>query len=68
VIVWNTVRQASLGVVGYPCNPSTLRKTAAVYFADRGGAGILSRMGWEAQQAFTYTWMTREVLSPVDLL
>jgi hypothetical protein len=68
VAVWDTVRQASLTVVGYSCNPSTLRKTAAVYFADRVGAGILSRMGWEAQQAFAYTWMTREVLNPVDPL
>jgi hypothetical protein len=68
VVIWDTVRQASLTAVGYPCNPSTLRKTAAVYFADQVGAGILSRMGWEAQQAFAYTWLTREVLNPVDPL
>lgn len=67
-IVWQAVTDASRSVVGYPCNPRTLRKTAAVYFADRIGAGILSRMGWEAQQAFAYTWMTREVLNPIDPL
>jgi hypothetical protein len=36
---WDTVRQASLSAVGYPCNPSTPRKIAAVYFADRVGRG-----------------------------
>jgi hypothetical protein len=46
--------------------PSTLRKTAAVYFADRVGAGILSRLGWDTQQAFAYSWMTREILNPID--
>jgi len=68
VFVWDTVRRATRSVVGYPCNPNTLRKTAAVYFADRVGAGILSRLGWDAQQAFAYSWMTREVLCPVDSL
>ena len=51
-------------IVGYPCNAKMLRKTAAVYFADQVGAGILNRMGWEAQQAFAYTWVTRELLDP----
>jgi hypothetical protein len=68
VFVWDAVRRATNSIVGYPCNPSTLRKTAAVYFADRVGAGILSRLGWEAQQAFAYSWMTREVLNPVNPL
>lgn len=62
------VRRATRTIVGYPCNPNTLRKTAAVYFADRVGAGILSRLGWDAQQAFAYSWMTREVLNPIDPL
>ena len=66
VFVWDVVRRATRPIVGYPCNPNTLRKTAAVYFADRVGAGILSRLGWDAQQAFAYSWMTREVLNPVD--
>jgi hypothetical protein len=66
--VWDAVRRATCSIVGYPCNPNTLRKTAAVCFADRIGAGILSRLGWEAQQAFAYSWMTREVLNPVNPL
>jgi hypothetical protein len=50
--------------LGVACNPNTLRKTAAIYFADRVGAGVLNQMGWEAQQAFAYTWVTRELLDP----
>jgi hypothetical protein len=44
-LVWGRVKQATRLIVGYACNPNTLRKTAAVYFADRVGAGVLSRMG-----------------------
>jgi hypothetical protein len=62
--VWDKVMRSTRAIVGYPCNAKMLRKTAAVYFADRVGAGILSRMGWEAQQAFAYTWVTRELLDP----
>ena len=68
VFVWDTVRRATCSIVGFPCNPNTLRKTATVYFADRIGAGILSRLGLEAQQTFAYSWMTREVLNPVNPL
>lgn len=64
--VWDKVMRSTRAIVGYPCNAKMLRKTAAVYFADRVGAGILSRMGWEAQQAFAYTWVTRELLDPSD--
>ena len=62
--VGNIVRRASLKVLGAACNPSTLRKTAGVMFADRAGGGILRWMGWEEQQAFGYTWMPREVIHP----
>jgi hypothetical protein len=33
-------------------------------FADRAGAGVLHWMGWDDQQAFAYTWASREVVQP----
>lgn len=39
VFVWGTVRRATQYIVGYSCNPNTLRKTAAVNSADRVGLG-----------------------------
>jgi hypothetical protein len=64
VWVWKRIRESTLSITGVACNASTLRKTAAIYMADRVGAGVLSRMGFEAQQAFAYSWVTREVLTP----
>jgi len=64
VFVWETVRKASLRVLGAACNPNTLRKTAGVMFADRAGAGVLRWMGWDEQQAFAYTWAAREMIHP----
>jgi hypothetical protein len=64
VFVWETVRNASLRVLGVACNPNTLRKTAGMMFADRAGAGILHWMGWDDQQAFAYTWAAREMIHP----
>jgi len=58
------VQNGSLRAVGAPCNPNILRKTAGVLFADRAGAGVLRWMGWDEQQAFTYAWATRELISP----
>ena len=62
--IWQQVTHNTRLLLGVACNPNTLRKTAAVYFADRVGAGVLNQMGWEAQQAFTYTWATRELIDP----
>jgi len=67
VFIWRMVRQASVQALGVACNPNTLRKTAAVMFADRAGAGILRWMGWDDQQAFAYTWAAREMLQPQQL-
>jgi hypothetical protein len=53
-------------MIGMPCNPNTLRKTAAIYMADRVGPGMLSSLGLEAQQAFAYSWHTRELITPSD--
>jgi len=64
VFIWEIVRIASTRVLGAACNPAMLRKTAAVMFADRVGAGILRWMGWDDQQAFAYTWAAREMLQP----
>jgi len=64
VWVWARVKRATRAILGSPCSPNTLRKTAAIYFADRVGAGILGSLGLEAQQAFAYTWTTRELLHP----
>ncbi len=64
VFVWELVRNASTRVLGAACNPTMLRKTAGVMFADRAGAGILRWMGWDDQQAFAYTWATRQMLQP----
>jgi hypothetical protein len=64
VFLWNTVRRATLRVLGGACNPNTLRKTAGIMFADRAGAGVLRWMGWSEQQAFAYTWADREVVHP----
>jgi hypothetical protein len=62
--IWKMVQQASLHVLGAACNPNALRKTAGVMFADRAGAGVLHWMGWDDQQAFAYTWASREVVHP----
>lgn len=62
--IWNTVRQASLRVLGAACNPTTLKKTAGTIFADMAGAGVLRWMGWRDQQAFAYTWAARETIHP----
>ncbi len=62
--IWKVVQQASLRVLGAACNPNALRKTAGVMFADRAGAGVLHWMGWDDQQAFAYTWASREVVHP----
>jgi hypothetical protein len=67
VFIWGIVRQASVQALGVACNPNTLRKSAAVMFADRAGAGILRWMGWDDQQAFAYTWAAREMLQPQQL-
>jgi hypothetical protein len=64
VFIWKVVQQASLCVLGAACNPNALRKTAGVMFADRAGAGVLHWMGWDDQQAFAYTWASREVVQP----
>lgn len=66
VWVWQQVTRSTRRLFGTACNPSTLRKTVAIYFADRVGAGVLNRMGCEAQQAFAYTWITRELLCSGD--
>jgi hypothetical protein len=62
--IWKMVQQASLRILGAACNPNALRKTAGVMFADRAGAGVLHWMGWDDQQAFAYTWASREVVQP----
>ncbi len=67
MFVWETVRNASLCVLGVACNPNTLRKTAGVMFADRVGAGVLHWMGGDEQQAFAYTWAAREMIHPQPL-
>jgi hypothetical protein len=67
VFVWQVIRRASLRVLGATCSPNTLRKTVAVMFADRAGAGILRWMGWDEQQAFAYTWAERETVHPQPL-
>ena len=67
VFVWKIVRQASLRVLGAACNPTMLRKTAGVMFTDRAGAGVLRWMGWDDQQAFAYSWATREMIQPQQL-
>jgi hypothetical protein len=64
VFVWKIVREASLRVLGAACNPTMLRKTAGVMFADRAGAGVLRWMGWDEQQAFAYAWAAREMIQP----
>ncbi len=67
VFVWKIVREASLRALGAACNPTLLRKTAGVMFADRAGAGVLRWMGWDEQQAFAYTWAAREMIQPQQL-
>ncbi len=67
VFVWKMVRIASTRVLGAACNPTMLRKTAGVMFADRAGAGVLRWMGWDEQQAFAYTWAAREMIHPQEL-
>jgi hypothetical protein len=67
VFVWKNVREASLRALGAACNPTLLRKTAGVMFADRAGAGVLRWMGWDEQQAFAYTWAAREIIQPQQL-
>jgi hypothetical protein len=64
--IWSRVKSITHSILGYPCDPNTLRKTAAIYFADRVGAGILNRMGWHAQQAFAYTWVPRQLRLPAQ--
>jgi integrase len=58
------VRRATERVLGAACNPATLRKTAGILLTDSAGAGMLEWMGWEAQQAFIYTWAARKVVHP----
>ncbi|MBW4426974.1 MAG: hypothetical protein KME50_21650 [Nostoc desertorum CM1-VF14] len=58
------IYQASLRLLGSHCDCNTLRKTAAVMFADQGGAGILRWLGWEYEQAFAYSWAQREIVYP----
>jgi site-specific recombinase XerD len=64
VWIWSAVKRITYSILGYSCDPNTLRKTAAIYFADRVGAGILSRMGWHPVQAFAYTWVPRLLRQP----
>jgi hypothetical protein len=64
VFVWQSVRRASLRVLGGACNPNTLRKTVGIMFADRAGAGVLRWMGWGDVQAFAYAWANREMVRP----
>lgn len=60
----SVVRRATERVLGAACNPVTLRKTAGILLADSQGAGMLEWMGWQAQQAFIYTWAARKVVHP----
>jgi site-specific recombinase XerD len=62
--ITSVVRRATVRVLGAECNPATLRKTAGVLLADSAGAGMLEWMGWEAQQAFIYTWAARKAVDP----
>src|SRR5207249_1624075 len=47
-------------LVGFPCNPRTLRQTAGLLYADRAGGSILQMMGWKGQQAYKYLSAPRE--------
>ena len=58
----NGPAEPQLCVFGAVCNPTMLRKTSGVMFADRAGAGVLRWMGWDEQQAFAYTWAAREMI------
>jgi hypothetical protein len=64
VTIWKRIRETTRVMIGMGCNPNTLRKTAAIYMADRVGPGMLSSLGLEAQQAFAYSWHTRELMTP----
>jgi hypothetical protein len=65
-LVRQLVQSASERILGFKCSPNTLRKTVAVMYTDRVGAGILRRFGWGAQQAFAYTWAHRSTLPIVS--
>ena len=67
VYIWEIVRQASIRVLGAACNPNTLRKTVGVMFADQADGGVLRWMGWQANQAFGYTWMDRIAIQPTPV-
>jgi hypothetical protein len=63
-----TIQRVSILVVGAICTPNTLRKTTAVYMADRSGPGMLRWMGWDEQQAFAYSWASREIILPDSVM
>ncbi len=58
------IRDISSRVLGAVCTPNLLRKTTGIYLADRSGPGTLVWMGWDEQQAFAYSWASREIIRP----
>ena len=47
VWIWQKIRASTHSITGVACNANTLRKTAAIYIAERVGAGVLNQ-GFQA--------------------
>ncbi len=64
--LFTKIREATLRLLGIPCNPRTLRQTAGILYADRAGGSILQMMGWKGQQAYKYLSAPRVLVDPLN--
>jgi hypothetical protein len=62
--LFRKIRAITRRLVGFPCNPRTLRQTTGLLYADRAGGSILQMMGWKGQQAYLYLSAPRELVDP----
>jgi len=62
--LFRKIRALTDRLVGFPCNPRTLRQTTGLLYADRAGGSILQMMGWKGQQAYKYLSAPRELIDP----
>jgi len=63
--VRRVVKRGSTSAGVGECNPKRVRATAATLYTDSGVIGVLTKLGWGAQQGFRFTWSeSREVVYP----
>lgn len=64
--LFEKIRAVTQRLMGFLCNPRTLRQTIGLLYADRAGGSILQMMGWKGRQAYKYLCAPRELVDPTN--